>query len=80
VTYDTGDRKDGNATDQVARQYLGLVGKIDNGIVVVTRLWTDDRCYYPLHVVPYTPECRVPDGKRDPAFHTWPQIVLQLIE
>jgi SRSO17 transposase len=35
---DTGDRKDGSATDHVARQYLGSVGKIDNGIVAVTTL------------------------------------------
>ncbi len=33
VTDDTGDRKDGCATDHVARHYLGSVGKIDNGIV-----------------------------------------------
>ncbi|RJG06072.1 hypothetical protein D3870_08670 [Noviherbaspirillum cavernae] len=36
VIDDTGDRKDGCATDHVARQYLGSVGKIDNGIVAVT--------------------------------------------
>ena len=33
---DTGDRKDGSATDHVARQCLASVGKIDNGIVAVT--------------------------------------------
>ena len=27
----TGDRKEGHATARVARQYLGSVGKIDNG-------------------------------------------------
>ena len=45
VIDDTGDRKDGNATDHVARQYLGSVGKVDNGIVAVTSLWADERCY-----------------------------------
>jgi DDE superfamily endonuclease len=29
----------------VARQYLGPVGKIDNGIVAVTSLWADRRVY-----------------------------------
>jgi len=38
VLDDTGDRKEGHATDHVARQYLGSVGKVDNGIVAVTSL------------------------------------------
>jgi SRSO17 transposase len=45
VLDDTGDRKDGTATAHVARQYLGSVGKVDNGIVAVTSLWADERCY-----------------------------------
>ena len=32
---ETGDRKKGKKTDYVARQYLGSIGKIDNGIVSV---------------------------------------------
>jgi SRSO17 transposase len=32
---ETGDPKKGKATDYVARQYLGLLGKIDNSIVAV---------------------------------------------
>lgn len=35
VIDETGDRKKGKKTDYVARQYLGSVGKIDNGIVSV---------------------------------------------
>lgn len=80
VIDDTGDRKDGCATDHVARQYLGSVGKIDNGIVAVTTLWAHELRYYPLHVKPYTPECRLAGGKQDPDFATKPQIALQLIE
>jgi DDE superfamily endonuclease len=52
VVDDTGDGKDGTATAHVARQYLGSVGKIDNGIVAVTSLWADERCYWPVHAVP----------------------------
>jgi hypothetical protein len=77
---DTGDRKVGCATDHVARQYLGSVGKINNGIVAVTTLWADEARYYPLHVAPYTPAVRLPDGKHDAAFHTKPQIALSLVE
>ena len=80
VIDDTGDRKDGCATDHVARQYLGSVGKIDNGIVAVTTLWTHELRYYPLHVKPYTPESRLAGGKQDPAFLTKLQIALDLVE
>jgi SRSO17 transposase len=64
VLDDTGDRKDGTATAHVARQYLGSVGKIDNGIVAVTSLWADEHCYWPVHAVPYTPArgCRRVSG------------------
>jgi SRSO17 transposase len=80
VIDDTGDRKDGGATDHVARQYLGSVGKIDNGIVAVPTLWAHELRYYPLHVMPYTPESRLADGKQDPSFQTKPQIALALVE
>jgi hypothetical protein len=36
------------------RQYLGSLGKTDNGIVAVTSLWADERVYWPVDVVPYT--------------------------
>jgi SRSO17 transposase len=54
VIDETGDRKDGHQTAHVARQYLGNVGKIDNGVVSVTRLWADEQVYSPLEVEPYT--------------------------
>jgi SRSO17 transposase len=79
VLDDTGDRKDGTATAHVARQYLGSVGKIDNGIVAVTSLWADERCYWPVHAVPYTPASRLPGGQRDPGFKTKPQLAVELV-
>jgi SRSO17 transposase len=79
VLDDTGDRKDGTATAHVARQYLGSVGKIDNGIVAVTSLWADERVYWPVHAVPYTPASRLPDGQRDPGFRTKPQLAVELV-
>src|SRR5512133_720417 len=80
VIDDTGDRKDGTATAHVARQYLGSVGKIDNGIVAVTSLWADERCYWPVHAVPYTPASRLAAGERDPAFRTKPQLAVELVQ
>src|SRR5438445_1249220 len=77
---ETGDRKHGTQTAHVARQYLGSVGKVDNGIVAVTSLWADERLYFPLHVEPYEPAVRLPKGKQDPAFRTKPQIGMALVE
>jgi SRSO17 transposase len=77
---ETGDRKHGTKTAHVARQYLGSVGKVDNGIVAVTSLWADERLYFPLHVEPYEPAERLPKGKKNPAFRTKPQIGMALVD
>jgi SRSO17 transposase len=79
VVDDSGDRKAGHATAHVARQYLGSVGKTDNGIVAVSTLWADERVYYPLHVVPYTPAGRLPGGQDDLGFATKPQLAVDLV-
>jgi SRSO17 transposase len=80
VLDDTGDRKDGNATAHVGRQYLGSLGKVDNGIVAVTTLWTDGRLYDPLHTAPCTPAKRLARGKAEAEFRTKPQMAVELIE
>ena len=80
VIDDTGDRKAGSHADHVARQWLGSIGKVDNGIGAVSSLWADERVYYPLHVRPYTPGSRLPQGKKDPNFRTKPQQALELIQ
>jgi DDE superfamily endonuclease len=77
---ETGDRKDGERTAHVGRQYLGNRGKIENGVVSVSSLWADEGVYYPLAVEPYTPERWFAAGKADPAFRTKPQIALELID
>lgn len=75
---DSGDRKDGTATAHIGRQWLGRLGKTDNGIVTVTTLWSDGRIYYPLHMRCYTPAKHFPKGKTDPAFRTKLQIGAEL--
>lgn len=77
---ETGDPKEGTKTAHVARQYLGSIGKIGNGIVAVTSLWADADLYYPLHVRPYTPAGRLARGKHDPAFRTKPQLAVELVD
>ena len=56
------------------RQYLGRYGKTDNGVVTVTTVWADERVYYPVHAVPYTPARHFAGGKNDPEFRTKLQI------
>jgi hypothetical protein len=58
----------------VGRQWLGRYGKTDNGVVTVTTLWADERVYYPVHAVPYTPARHFSKGRNDPAFRTKLQI------
>src|SRR6201996_1452743 len=70
VIDDSGDRKDGVKTAHVGHQWLGRYGKTDNGVVTVTTVWADERLYYPVHAVPYTPARHFAKGKSDPAFAT----------
>ncbi|MFJ8827770.1 IS701 family transposase [Streptomyces sp. NPDC102467] len=70
VIDDSGDRKDGQVTAFTGRQYLGRLGKTDNGIVTVTAVWADERVYYPVHAEPYCPVGRLEGGKRDRGFRT----------
>jgi len=78
VIDDSGDRKDGTATAHVGRQWLGRYGKTDNGVVTVTTVWADERLYYPVHAVPYTPAGRFARGKADPEFRTKLKIAADL--
>ena len=80
VIDETGDRKWGNKTAHVGRQYLNNIGKIDNGVVSVQTVWADEQQYYPLNVEPYTPAHWFTQGKQDVHFRTKPQIALELIK
>src|SRR5487761_1245656 len=70
VIDDSGDRKDGRKTAHVGHQWLGRYGKTDNGVVTVTTAGADERLYYPVHAVPYTPARHFAKGKSDPGFRT----------
>src|SRR5271156_703026 len=70
VIDDSGDRKDGAKTAHVGHQWLGRYGKTDNGVVTVTTVRADERLYYPVHAVPYTPARHFAKGKGDPGFRT----------
>jgi SRSO17 transposase len=49
-------------------------------VVAVTSHWTDGSRHAPLGVKPYRPASRLPQGRKDRAFHTKPALAWQLIE
>lgn len=53
IVDDSGHRKSGNQTDGVGRQYIGEIGKTDNGIVLVTTYLYDGVRRLPLDVALY---------------------------
>jgi hypothetical protein len=74
-----GDRKWGKKTAHVGKQWLGNIGKTENGVVSVSSLWADEGLYYPLEVEPYTPKHHFEGGKADPAFRTKLEIASELV-
>ncbi len=77
---DSGHRKSGNFTDGVGRQYLGVIGKTDNGIVVVTTHLYDGVRNIPLDIKIYQPASSLAQGKEDVEFKKKPSIALELID
>jgi SRSO17 transposase len=75
-----GDRKWGKKTAHVGKQWLGNLGKTENGVVSVSSLWADEGVYYPLEVEPYTPKHHFEGGTSDPRFRTKLKIAQQLVE
>lgn len=62
VIDETGDRKKGKKTDYVARQYLGSVGKIDNGIVSVNAYGVYENITFPLMFKIFKPKGRLKEN------------------
>lgn len=73
---ETGDRKKGTTTDYVARQYLGNVGKIDNGMVSVNLYGVIDNIPVPLTFSVFKPEKRL---KPTDTYHSKPQLAIALV-
>ncbi|MGD2180818.1 IS701 family transposase [Lusitaniella coriacea] len=80
IVDDSGHRKSGNFTAGVGRQYIGEIGKCDNGVVVVTTHLYDGRKSLPLDIELYQNASSLPQGKKDPSFRKKPEIALELIE
>lgn len=73
---ETGDCKKGNSTDYVKRQYIGNVGKKENGIVAVTAYALVDGMILPLSFEVYKPRERLKAGDE---YRSKPQIAAQMI-
>lgn len=77
---DSGHRKSGNFTDGVGRQYIGEIGKTDNGIVVVTTHLYDGKKSLPLDIELYQHADSLAEGKQDPLFEKKPELAIKLID
>jgi SRSO17 transposase len=74
---ETGDKKKGKSTDYVKRQYIGNLGKIDNGIVVVTAYGYLDGITFPLIFEVFKPKETL---KELDSYKTKPEIAGEMIE
>lgn len=77
---DSGHRKSGSATAGVGRQYIGQIGKVDNGIVTVTSHGFDGTKGVPIDIELYKHASSLEGGKKDPEFQKKPDIALELID
>lgn len=73
---DTGDRKKGKKTAYVKRQYIGNLGKVDNGIVAVTAYGVFEGITFPLIAEVYKPLERLEKGDN---YCSKPQIAAGII-
>ena len=81
VIDETGDRKKGKKTDYVARQYLGSVGKVDNGIVSVNAYGVYSNITFPLMVKVFKPKGTIKEGNKfKTKIELASEIITELIE
>ncbi len=80
IVDDSGHRKSGNFTAGVGRQYIGEIGKTDNGIVVVTTHLYDGKKSLPLDIELDQHASSLPEGKKDKEFKKKPELALDLID
>jgi SRSO17 transposase len=74
---ETGDRKKGNRTDYVARQYLGSLGKIDSGIVSVNAYGVYQNITFPLKFKVFKPKGTLKPGDQ---YQTKIELAIELIK
>ena len=81
VIDETGDRKKGKKTDYVARQYLGSIGKIDNGIVSVNDYGVYENITFPLIFKIFKPKKTLkPEDKYKTKIELASSMITELVE
>ena len=81
VIDETGDRKKGKKTDYLARQYLGSVGKIDNGIVSVNAYGIYENITFPLMFRVFKPKGTLKPGEKyQTKIELASEIITELVE
>ncbi len=73
---ETGDCKKGNTTDYTARQYIGNLGKLENGVVSVNAYGVLDNITFPLLFRIFKPERCLKAGD---VYRTKPQLAIDLL-
>ncbi|ELR98895.1 IS701 family transposase, partial [Gloeocapsa sp. PCC 73106] len=74
---ETGDRKKGKKTDYVSRQYLGSIGKVDNGIVSVNSYGVYQNITFPLITRIYKPKGKL---KSEDKYKSKTEIAVDIIK
>ena len=74
---ETGDVKKGQATDYVAKQYIGNIGQTANGIVSVNAYAVVDKLTYPLLFKIFKPKSRL---KPNDSYKTKPQLAIEILQ
>lgn len=77
VIDETGDRKKGKSTEYVDRQYIGNLGKIDNGIVSVNAYGVQGTMTFPLMFKIFKPQKRL---KPEDIYKTKIQLAKEIIQ
>lgn len=75
-----GHSQSGNLTEGVGRQYIGEIGKTDQGIVIVTTHLYDGSKSLPLDIELYQHANSLPEGKKDFEFKNSTELGLALID
>jgi SRSO17 transposase len=73
---ETGDRKKGKKTDYVSRQYIGNLGKVEQGIVAVTAYGLIDGMTVMLTFEVYKPKSRLKKGENE---RSKPEIAAEML-
>ena len=74
---ETGDKKKGTTTDYVERQYIGNLGKIENGIVSVNAYGIFQGITFPLIFKVFKPKKQL---KKEDKYKSKPQLAIEIIE